>query len=256
MKANKLLFFSLLACVFVFDASGQEKSSASNISGGTMVSTNDSLSDDEIAERLNSIDLMLARNEKTANCWWYSWLGIYGAATVGQGIVAWKTDDISSRQDMIVSAGTTLVGFAGQLVFPVKSGYDNSMFAKTSGFSRKEGLDKLLKAEQMLKYQAERAKSGKNWQTHALNGAVNMAGGLITCFCFNREHPVKDGLVTFAIGMAVSEIQIWSQPTKAMKDYRQYCSKYGLNGYVQARRPRFEVYSYVSPAGLSIGLGF
>jgi hypothetical protein len=106
----------------------------------------------------------------------------------------------------------------------------------------------------MLKFQAERAKSGKNWQTHALNGAVNLAGGLITWLGFKR--PLMDGISTFAIGMAVSEIQIWSQPTRAMKDYKQYCRSYNLDGYQKTSRPQLVWYAHVSPEGLSIGLGF
>jgi hypothetical protein len=208
----------------------------------------------ELNERLHVVETMLEHNEKAANIWWYSWIGLYGGATIGQGLVAYVTPDKKLRQDMIVSAGTTLVGFAGQIIFPVKSGYEMSSTDIINGLSYEEKLNKLLDDEKKLKYQSDRAISGKNWQTHAMNFAVNLTGGLITWLGFKR--PLMDGVSSFAIGMAVSEIQIFSQPTRAKKDYRSYCSKYGLNGYTQSSRPEYVIYANVIPGGLSVGIGF
>lgn len=259
MKINKLLYSCLFVWLVAFSASGQDYSAVAGFAGpsavaDTMVSVQDSISDSEIANRLQVIQKMLNHNEKAAMGWWYSWIGIYGGLTLGFGADACLTNDIRTREDMIVNAGTSLLGFAGQLIAPVKSGYDDELFSKSSTLSKQESLEKLKQAEQMLKYQAERAKSGKSWQIHAINGAVNLAGGLVTWLGYKRT--AVDGVVCFAIGMAVSEIQIWSQPTRAMKDYKQYCSKYDLSGNEQTTRPQFIWYAHVSPGGISVGLGF
>jgi hypothetical protein len=257
MKKIKYTVFCLFCWLISFNASSQVDSTVVSISAHAVMidpsTARDTLSDGEITERLQVLQNMLEHNEKAANSWWWSWIGIYSSATVVQGLVA-MTDDQKLRQDMIVSAGTTLVGFAGQLIFPVKSGYEKESFTQTGHLSKIERLEKLRQAEQLLKYQSERAKSGKNWQTHALNGAVNLAGGLITWLGFKR--PLMDGISSFAIGMAISEIQIWSQPTRAMKDYRQYCNQYNQSGYGQATRPQYVWYAHVTPVGLSVGLSF
>lgn len=212
------------------------------------------ISEYELNERLQVVETMLKHNEKAAQTWWYSWIGLYGGATIGQGVVAYATTDTKLRQDMIVSAGTTLIGLAGQVIFPVKSGYEMISSDKINGLSYDEKLKKLLDDEGKLKYQSERAISGKNWQTQAMNFAVNLTGGLVTWLGFKR--PLMDGISSFAIGMAVSELQIFSQPTRAKKDYRAYCSKFGLYGYTNQSRPEYTIYANVIPGGISVGIGF
>ena len=176
----------------------------------------------ELTERLHMIRQMLDRNEKNAGIWWKTWLGIYGSATVVQGTVACLTPDKSTREDMILGAGTTMLGFAGQLIAPVKSGYV--------------------------------AKSGKNWQTHALSGAVNLSSGLITWIGFKRS--VWAGLGNFAMNTIVTEIQIWSEPTKSMNDYEHYCNTYNLADTKPSKRPEFEWYAHVQPNGIGLEVSF
>ncbi len=250
---TKCLLISISFLAISIVAYGQEASKAINAQKDSAEGSQ-AISDNELNERLQAIETMLKHNEKAAQAWWYSWIGLYGGATIGQGAVAYGTQDKKLRQDMIVSAGTTLVGFAGQIIFPVKSGYEMSSSDKLAGLSYEEKLMKLRDDESKLKYQSERAISGKNWQTQAMNLAVNLTGGLVTWLGFKR--PLMDGVSSFAIGMAISEIQIFSQPTRAKKDYRAYCSKYGLYGYTNQTRPEYTIYANVIPGGISVGIGF
>src|SRR5512141_842854 len=64
-------------------------------------------------------DLAL-RDAKAVNRRWWGWLGGYSAATVAQGIAGISSGERSFRQDMFLSAATTLVGAAGQLVSAVR----------------------------------------------------------------------------------------------------------------------------------------
>lgn len=247
----------LCVCLFAFmqNVCGQEYSDikiVSNSSSSEFVS--DSLSNEEISERLAMLENMLKHNEKSAKSWWYTWVGIYGTATLGQGAVAILTEEKSLRQDMIVGAGTTLLGLAGQLIAPVNSGYKKDQFENSGGLSKMKSLEKLKQAEQMLKIQSECAKKGKGWQMHAMSGAVNLTSGLITWLGFKRS--VWAGIGNFALNTAVTELQIWTQPTRAMKDYRQYCNKYGLNKTDVMSRPQVVWYAHVSPGGMSVGLLF
>lgn len=215
---------------------------------------NENMEATQLTERLQMIRQMLDRNEKKAGTWWYGWIGAYGAATVGQAAIAYLDKDKSTREDMILGAGTTLFGVAGQLIAPVKSGYDSEKEEQTGTFSKESEIEALRQAEEMLKFQADRAKSGKNWQTHALGGAVNLTSGLITWIGFKRS--VWAGIGNFALNTAVTEIQIWSQPNKAIKDYERYCSKYGLADYKPSKKPEVEWYAHVQPGVAGFGISF
>jgi len=249
-----------LVGILFFALAGQVFTQTVSVSPDTFPEMNssesgeDSLFLDDLDERLQTIQSMLDKNERGATGWWYAWIGIYGAATLGQGAVACLSDDKTTREDMILGAGTTLLGAAGQLIAPVKSGYNPNSFKQTASLTYKKRLDKLKEAEAMLKFQAERAKSGKNWQTHALSTSVNLASGLITWLGFKRS--VWAGLGNFALNTVVTEIQIWTEPTKAMKDYQRYSSLYGLTDVAQSKRPVVEWYASIQPNGIRVGLGF
>ena len=256
---NKLLPICIFGLLVAFSAFGQDAivnsdSVKQNERMDTFIPQQLQSFDTEVTERLNLICKMLDRNEKGAETWWYGWLLFYGAATVGQGAVASLTGDDKFREDMILGAGTTLFGTAGQLIAPVKSGYDARQFERIGQMSKELRRDKLKQAEEMLKMQAAKAKRGKNWQTHAMSGAVNLSSGLITCIGFHRS--VWAGVENFALNTVITEFQIWNQPTRAMKDYRQYCSKYGLTGYQQPKRLDFTCYAHVVPGGIGIEISF
>ena len=254
MKKIKLVFFCFGLILFIHNVSGQETSDLKGIGSSSSEMMKDSLSDYEISERLALLEKMLNHNEKSAKGWWYSWIGIYGAATLGQGAVAIITEEKALKQDMIVGAGTTLLGLAGQLIAPVNSGYKKGQFDVSGELAEKASLEKLKQAEQMLKIQSDCAKNGKGWQMHAMSGAVNLTSGLITWLGFKRS--VWAGIGNFALNTVVTELQIWTQPTRAMKDYKQYCNRYGLNGSEVITRPQIVWYAHVSPEGISVGLGF
>lgn len=253
-------FFACFCCFFIASRICSQdvvlKPDSADLKGsaGTFISIRDQPSDKEITERLLIICKMLDRNEKEAGIWWYGWIGFYGTATLGLGAAACFTGKKTTREDMILGAGTTLLGVAGQLIAPVESGYDSNQFAQIRDISNKECLEKLRQAELMLKDQAEKARKGKSWQTHAISGVVNLSSGLITSLGFKRS--AWDGIVNFALSTVITETQIWSQPTRAMKDYNFYCSKFGLSGYQSVKRPDFVWYAYAHPGGIGIRLGF
>ena len=60
--------------------------------------------------------------------------------------------------------------------------------------------------------------------THLLNVGVNAAAGVVTVVAFDR--PAADGLVTFAIGEAISLLTIFTQPMRAARDLKKYEAGY------------------------------
>jgi hypothetical protein len=89
---------------------------------------------------------------------------------------------------------------------------------------------------------------------HAASAAVNLGSGLVTWLGFDRS--LSAGLWNFALNTAITEAQIWSQPTKAIKDYKKYCESY-KNGVPQTFhkvKPSLLVNAF--PGGLSLRLSF
>lgn len=194
---------------------------------------------------------MAEHDKKCALTWWYSWIGGYSAATVGQGIAALSSDDRSFHQDMVLSAATTFLGAAGALLTPVAPGKND--MAKY-GFKEGDDIFDNNYYEIMLKEIAEREKAGRSWKTHAMAGAVNLGSGLITWLGFKRT--VWDGLMNFAINTAVTETQIWSQPKRAVKDYDRYLKQNTGEAPTVMKKPESKIYFGSYPGGVSFRVIF
>jgi len=168
---------------------------------------------------------MLQEGKKNANRWWYGWLIGYSAATVVQGTAIFFSEDLSTRQDLALGSVTTFLGAAGQVIAPMVPGYASARLEKLPEMTREERLNKLSEAETLLMESSRREASGRSWKTHVFFSLVNLGSGLITWIGFDRD--IWAGLENFALNTVITEAQIFSQPTRAIKDYRYYQRKYG-----------------------------
>jgi hypothetical protein len=218
------------------------------------ISAQTDLPDSVVSVRLQTIETMLNQGKPNANLWWYGWLAGYSAATVGQGAVAISTNDAGLRQDMALGAATTFLGAVGQLITPMVPGYAPDRLSKISGYTKEDRRQKLIDAEALLKESALREKSGRSWQTHAVAGVVNLSSGLITWFGFKRD--IWAGLENFALNTCITEAQIWTQPTKAMKDYKNYCKLYKSGESTIALKPETVWLVSGSPGGVQLKIVF
>jgi hypothetical protein len=83
---------------------------------------------------------------------------------------------------------------------------------------------------------------------------VNGAAGVATSLLFDR--PAKDGLITFAIGQAVSELQFFTQPMKAVRDLAAYRRQRDVLGRASASRARAVWSLSLSASHVSISRAF
>ena len=210
--------------------------------------------DSVIMERIQLIEKMLDQGKQKANYWWFGWLAGYSAATIGQGAVFLSSDIKRTRQDMALGAVTTLLGATGQLITPMIPGYAPDRLKKISEDTREARLKKLDNAEELLKASALREKAGRSWQIHAVTGIVNVGSGLITWFGFNRN--VWAGVKNFALNTIITETQIWTQPTRAMKDYQIYCQRYKSGEKPIALKSNMIWFVSPSPGGIEIKIMF
>jgi len=210
-----------------------------------------SASDEQVGERLNFIENALYSGQPRAKTWWYGWISGYSASAAVMGGLAaghWndtkldpatglKVQDREFAEDMLVGSATFALGVAGLLIDPFVPAYGpNRLRAMPEGTPEERRL-KLEQAEVLLRECAKREKDGRGLVTHLLNLGVNAAAGLVTVWAFDR--PWSDGLMTFATGEAVSLLNIFSQPRRAMHDLNNYEVKY------QGKRG-----AYINPGGI------
>jgi hypothetical protein len=212
------------------------------------------VSDFLVHERIQFIQNELNQSKTGVNIWWYGWLGAYTAGTVGFGTACLLSNDKNTKQDMALDAGTAFLGTVFQLITPLNTDSHADKLAQLPEFTEEEQLMKLTMAEEMLKSDAMKEKAGRSWQIHALNEAVNLSGGLITWLGYKRS--IWDGVENFLISSVVTETQIWTQPTRTLKAYREYCRKYksDTNRLVYKQQPEFYIGTF--PGGASLRIVF
>ena len=210
--------------------------------------------DSLVKVRIQQIEQMLDKEKPAAKLWWNGWLYGYSAATVAQTAVALTNNNLKTRQDMLLGAATTLIGAAGQLLMPMVPAYAPKKLAFIPEDTPEERINKLNKAEELFAAIAKRENDGRSWIMHAESGAVNIGSGLVTWLGFDRT--LSAGLWNFALNTAITEAQIWTQPTRAVKDYKKYCEKY-KNGQHQASvKAKPSLFVNAFPGGLSLRLKF
>jgi hypothetical protein len=216
-----------------------------------------SLSDEQVKERLGFITGALDAGRGRAATWWYGWIGGYSAGATTMGILAatsWNTEGKrESAQDMLVGGATFALGVAGLVMDPFTPATAPRKLRAMPESTVAERLAKLQRAEEILRECARREKSGRNLTTHLLNLGVNAAAGVVTAAAFKR--PFADGLVTFAIGEAVSLLNIFTQPMRATRDLKKYEAGYPAGAPATAApKPSWSL--SVWPGGLSFRLQF
>ncbi len=219
-----------------------------------MTIAQESIPDSLVRERIQVIQQMLDQGEKKADLWWYGWIAGYGGATIAQGTVALFSDKLATRQDMILGAFTTLLGMGGQIIMPMVPGYAPDRLREIPEGSPEQNLVKLQEAERLLEASALREKEGRSWKIHAMDGAVNVACGFIVWFGFKRTF--TDGLINVAINTAICEAQIFTQPTRAIRNYNDYCLQYKCGQPFTLREPGVTWSFTMVPGGVGVRLTF
>lgn len=212
------------------------------------------LPDNEIKERIEYIRNVLEQGKPASKLWWNGWLYGYAAATAGQGAVALATNSLSTRQDMVLGAATTLIGAAGQLAMPMLPSFAPKKLELIPEDTPEERLYKLERAEELFEACALREKDGRSWKMHAASGAVNLGSGLVTWLGFKRT--IWAGLGNFALNTAITEAQIWTQPVRAIREYKEYCERYKSGLTYLPNRHKSSLFVNAYPGGIAFRFVF
>ena len=258
-SASVTIFFSVIFLLHVVALKGQEVVPDSVTYERIPENQPNDLQDNQLAAlpeiqlaALQDIQLTAMHDKLNAQIWWYGWLAGYSAATAGQAVVYLSSDDRGLRQDMALSGATTLLGALGQLITPMLP--KDPDYPTYRAYVAGEQAITLEQAGELLKALAAREKQGRSWKTHAIAGAVNLGSGLITWLGFKRT--VWDGVKNFALNTVVTEAQIWTQPTRAIKDYERYLREYHPEAGMAPLKTDSEWTVSVYPGGFAIRLDF
>jgi hypothetical protein len=244
---------------------------AGALSGAAWAQETAGPSDQQVKERLSYLENALRSGSPAARAWWYGWISAYGAGTVVQWSLAgahWKDTKLENSspgarrvrdrgfaEDMLVGGATTALGLGSLLFDPFVPAYGSNALKRLPETTPEERRVKLLRAEELLRRCAERERKGRGLTTHLLNLGVNALAGVVTVVAFDR--PVSDGLMTFAAGEAVSLLNIFTQPRRAVRDLEGYEAMIRGGGLaVTSAPPGRDLYFSLSPGGISLGVRF
>ena len=172
-----------------------------------------------MSRRIALLQERLDRGTPAANRWWYGWYGAYGALAIGQAAVAIAVDDPGTRADMAVGAVTSAVGLLPLGLFPFEPRHAAADLRGAPARTAAERRAKLALGERLLSASADIESFGQSWIAHALGASVSLASGLVLALAYDR---VTSGIVNGVGGIAVGELQIFTQPTGAIDDWRSY----------------------------------
>jgi hypothetical protein len=216
-----------------------------------------SLTDDELKVRIDFIQDRLDEGTTNAKRWQYSWMFINGSISYLEFGLATTYDDrdeADDHYDSIVGGITGLLAVGDLTVNPLVAWSASEKLRNYPDTTIDEKRAKLRYAEKLLKDCADREEYGRSWKTHAMAGVVNLlAGAAITC----DGGRAGDGALAFASGMLVSEIQIFTMPTRAVNDWEDYL-KMSSEGFRSARKKswRNRFFITVHPHGLYCSILF
>lgn len=163
------------------------------------------------------------------------------------GLAASQSDkeEEHDRYDNIVGGITNLLAVGDLAVNPL--GAWNAAETLRSRPNEEKQV-KLRYAEQLLKDCADREEYGRSWKTHALGALLSLLGGIaIAC----DDGRGGDGALFFATSMAVAEIQIFTMPTSAISDWKEYSAMSSADFTAHMREsPRNNFFISANPKGL------
>ena len=201
----------------------------------------------KIGERIDFIQASFDKGQTRAEVWSYGWIGLYGAATGIQTYLAISSGH--NRVSNIVGASESLLGLAMFIVDPFHARSSGSDLREIPGGTPEEQKNKLDKAENWLERNYKQEKLGSSWLSHVGVLAVSIIGAGIV-WHYNGS---KNGIISALSNVAGGEVLIWTQPTRGIKDYNDYHSKY-KNAYDGI--PERKYFIAPSPNGFVAGLYF
>ena len=199
-----------------------------------------------MGDRIAFIQSRLDAGTAAADRWSYGWFATFGLLSVGQLGVALGTTDAGLRKDMAVGAVSATLGVMPFALFPFAPRFAADELRVLPEQTPTERRSKLARAEALLESCAEAEQAGRGWVPQMVGEAVNVAWGLVLALGYHR---VQTGVLNAVIGMGITELQIFTQPTAAIDDWQDYSTR-AFRAPRGARGPSLSVTAGLGTVGL------
>lgn len=194
--------------------------------GAVVVSSHlQSLSDEEVNERIRFAEEKLDYRRDYANYWWKGWTGFYIAGVGVQGYKASHTDSAGKRADFIASVIKSGGGIFDKMRDPLRARFGADPIRDMPSATREDRLRQLAVAEKLLEKDAQQADRRYSILRHVGNLVVNAGAAVIVTQAFDTSD--KRGWTSAGVGFAVGELMIWSQPWWPRQHLDEYQSRFG-----------------------------
>jgi hypothetical protein len=203
--------------------------------------------------RLAYLRERLRRGARRARWWHYGWSGTYAALAAYQ-VVLIPFGDRDARINYYFGAGSSLLGLAVLWIAPLKVMADEKWLERRiAAAPADESVCALLaEAERLLVRDAAAEAFGKSPMVHAGNFVLNIGLALALGLGF---HHWDQAAIQGPVGIAVGELQTFTQPTDELKTLAAY-RRGELTSRERADALRFTLLPTAGRDHVGIALGF
>jgi hypothetical protein len=179
--------------------------------------------DEDVRERIHFIQARLKAEAPMARLWswgWVSFNALGAGVSIYRGVTA---DNLADRTDQYVGLGKAAIGVVSGALRPLAAARGDSELRGMPESSAFERRQKLAAAERLLRRNAKEVDQRYSLLTHALTLALNVAGAAIV---WGVSRDPQTAWISAGIGVAFGELQIWTQPSRAKRDLRNYETRF------------------------------
>jgi len=176
------------------------------------------ISNAELEQRLKFIETRLARQSPNAQYWQHGWTGFHAASAAAQAVLAVDADDSDDEINYLVGAVKSTGALAQLLIRPLPAVQSATRFQALPSRSHEDRVHKLAQGEALLHENADRAATRSGWRRHLIGIGANLLGG-VAIAAFGDS---SDAVTSTLLGIAVSETNIWTEPSRAVNDLEDY----------------------------------
>jgi hypothetical protein len=117
-----------------------------------------------------------------------------------------------------VGAAKSTGALAQMMIMPSPAVQSSARFQAMPSETRQERIMKLAQGEALLQINAERASTRTGWKRHLIAIGANLLGGSLIA-AFGDD---SDAVTSTLVGITVSELNIWTEPSRAINDLEDY----------------------------------
>jgi hypothetical protein len=179
----------------------------------------------DVQERLKFIEQRLDGQVVGAEAWTWSWTTFNMAGGIVQSYRAAGTGNEAERTDQIIAAAKAALGIVARLARPLQARRGAAELRGLPAATPDERARQLALAELLLRRNARESGRRYTWLPHVLNVALNATGAVIVW----AVHAAPEvAWQSAAIGIAVGEVTIWTQPYRPAMDLGAYQRRFEI----------------------------